>query len=191
MCCHSSLILFCFCFLERSPHRPILQAGLPANRTVVVGSDVEFVCRVFSDPQPHIQWLKHITVNGSRVGPDGHPYVRVLKVWTYMFSHNWPYNWYCMLKVSTCLMNNSHLTFLCLSDCRTEHNRQGDGGFYSEECNYGWCRGIHLPGRKLYWDLLSLSLARCGRRYVDTRSVAAWQVATFSGYNCFWPFHRW
>ncbi|XP_018599617.1 fibroblast growth factor receptor 1-A isoform X2 [Scleropages formosus] len=65
--------------VERSPHRPILQAGLPANRTVMVGSDVEFVCKVFSDPQPHIQWLKHIEVNGSRVGPDGLPYVRVLK----------------------------------------------------------------------------------------------------------------
>ncbi|KAK2887953.1 fibroblast growth factor receptor 1-A-like [Channa argus] len=64
---------------ERSPHRPILQAGLPANQTAVVGSDVEFVCRVFSDPQPHIQWLKHIIVNGSRQAPDGHPYVRVLK----------------------------------------------------------------------------------------------------------------
>uniref|UniRef100_A0A673C9L4 Fibroblast growth factor receptor n=1 Tax=Sphaeramia orbicularis TaxID=375764 RepID=A0A673C9L4_9TELE len=66
--------------VERSPHRPILQAGLPANRTAVVGSDVEFECKVFSDPQPHIQWLKHIEVNGSRVGPDGLPYVRVLKV---------------------------------------------------------------------------------------------------------------
>ncbi|XP_064799095.1 fibroblast growth factor receptor 1-A-like isoform X1 [Oncorhynchus masou masou] len=65
--------------VERSPHRPILQAGLPANRTAMVGSDVEFVCRVFSDPQPHIQWLKRITINGSRVGPDGLPYVRVLK----------------------------------------------------------------------------------------------------------------
>ncbi|MFT7813440.1 fibroblast growth factor receptor 1-A-like isoform X2 [Arapaima gigas] len=65
--------------VERSPHRPILQAGLPANRTAVVGSDVEFVCKVFSDPQPHIQWLKHIEVNGSRVGPDGLPYVRILK----------------------------------------------------------------------------------------------------------------
>ncbi|KAL0186382.1 hypothetical protein M9458_018052, partial [Cirrhinus mrigala] len=54
-------------------------AGLPANRTVVVGSDVEFECKVFSDPQPHIQWLKHIEVNGSRVGPDGLPYVRILK----------------------------------------------------------------------------------------------------------------
>ncbi|KPP58520.1 hypothetical protein Z043_123645, partial [Scleropages formosus] len=65
--------------VERSPHRPILQAGLPANRTAVIGSNVEFVCKVFSDPQPHIQWLKHIEVNGSRVGPDGLPYVRVLK----------------------------------------------------------------------------------------------------------------
>lgn len=69
--------------VERSPHRPILQAGLPANRTAVVGSDVEFECKVFSDPQPHIQWLKHIEVNGSRVGPDGLPYVRVLKVGAY------------------------------------------------------------------------------------------------------------
>ncbi|KAJ8347077.1 hypothetical protein SKAU_G00284780 [Synaphobranchus kaupii] len=65
--------------VERSPHRPILQAGLPANRTAVLGSDIEFVCKVFSDPQPHIQWLKHIEVNGSRMGPDGLPYVRVLK----------------------------------------------------------------------------------------------------------------
>lgn len=65
--------------VERSPHRPILQAGLPANRTAVVGSDVEFECKVFSDPQPHIQWLKHIEINGSRVGPNGLPYVRVLK----------------------------------------------------------------------------------------------------------------
>ncbi|PNI30683.1 FGFR3 isoform 1 [Pan troglodytes] len=31
--------------LERSPHRPILQAGLPANQTAVLGSDVEFHCK--------------------------------------------------------------------------------------------------------------------------------------------------
>ncbi|CAI5665985.1 unnamed protein product [Oreochromis niloticus] len=65
--------------LERSPHRPILQEGLPANQTAAVGSDVEFVCRVFSNSQPHIQWLKHIIINNSNVGPDGLPYVRVLK----------------------------------------------------------------------------------------------------------------
>ncbi|XP_078534740.1 fibroblast growth factor receptor 3 isoform X3 [Lissotriton helveticus] len=65
--------------LERSPHRPILQAGLPSNKTVVVGSDVEFHCKVYSDAQPHIQWLKHVEVNGSKFGPDGNPYVTVLK----------------------------------------------------------------------------------------------------------------
>uniref|UniRef100_A0A3P9D901 receptor protein-tyrosine kinase n=1 Tax=Maylandia zebra TaxID=106582 RepID=A0A3P9D901_9CICH len=67
--------------LER-PSRPILQQGLPANQTAAVGSDVEFVCRVFSDIQPHMQWLKHIIINGSSVGPNGLPYVRVLKVRT-------------------------------------------------------------------------------------------------------------
>ncbi|KAG7217192.1 hypothetical protein INR49_027735 [Caranx melampygus] len=63
----------------RSPHRPILQAGLPANTTAVVGSDVQFHCKVYSDAQPHIQWLKHIERNGSRYGPDGTPYVQVIK----------------------------------------------------------------------------------------------------------------
>uniref|UniRef100_A0A3Q2UKI0 receptor protein-tyrosine kinase n=1 Tax=Fundulus heteroclitus TaxID=8078 RepID=A0A3Q2UKI0_FUNHE len=66
--------------VERSPHRPILQAGQPANTTVRVGEDAQFQCKVYSDAQPHIQWLKHITQNGSRYGPDGHPYVKVLKV---------------------------------------------------------------------------------------------------------------
>ncbi|XP_032889710.1 fibroblast growth factor receptor 2 isoform X6 [Amblyraja radiata] len=65
--------------VERSPHRPILQAGLPANKTALVGSDVEFVCKVFSDAQPHIQWLKHIEKNGSKYSPDGTPYFNILK----------------------------------------------------------------------------------------------------------------
>lgn len=65
--------------LERSPHRPILQAGLPSNTTALIGTDVEFYCKVYSDAQPHIQWLKHIEVNGSRYGPEGEPYVQVLK----------------------------------------------------------------------------------------------------------------
>uniref|UniRef100_A0A8C4WY24 receptor protein-tyrosine kinase n=3 Tax=Eptatretus burgeri TaxID=7764 RepID=A0A8C4WY24_EPTBU len=65
--------------VERSQHRPILQAGLPANQTVVVGSNVEFHCKVYSDAQPHIQWLKHLEVNGSLYSPDGLPYVQVLQ----------------------------------------------------------------------------------------------------------------
>uniref|UniRef100_A0AAR2L077 Fibroblast growth factor receptor n=1 Tax=Pygocentrus nattereri TaxID=42514 RepID=A0AAR2L077_PYGNA len=65
--------------LERSPHRPILQAGLPTNTTAIVGGDAQFLCKVYSDAQPHIQWLKHIELNGSRYGPDGTPYVKVVK----------------------------------------------------------------------------------------------------------------
>lgn len=69
-----------FSISERSPHRPILQAGLPTNTTAVVGGDAQFHCKVYSDAQPHIQWLKHIEMNGSRYGPDGIPYVKVVKV---------------------------------------------------------------------------------------------------------------
>uniref|UniRef100_A0A8D0BD01 Fibroblast growth factor receptor n=1 Tax=Salvator merianae TaxID=96440 RepID=A0A8D0BD01_SALMN len=65
--------------VERSPHRPILQAGLPANTSAVVGGDAEFVCKVYSDAQPHIQWIKHTEKNGSKYGPDGLPYLKVLK----------------------------------------------------------------------------------------------------------------
>nr|DBA23829.1 TPA: hypothetical protein GDO54_014707 [Pyxicephalus adspersus] len=65
--------------VERSPHRPILQAGLPANMTVTVGGSAKLYCKVYSDPQPHIQWLRHIEVNGSKTAPDGHPYVEILK----------------------------------------------------------------------------------------------------------------
>ncbi len=76
-----NIIMLISSFLsERSPHRPILQAGLPANVTVHVGEDAKFVCKVYSDAQPHIQWLQHIMKNGSRYGDDGLPYVRVLKV---------------------------------------------------------------------------------------------------------------
>lgn len=47
----------------------------------MAGSDVELLCKVYSDAQPHIQWLKHIVINGSSLGADGFPYVQVLKVW--------------------------------------------------------------------------------------------------------------
>ncbi|KAM7170662.1 LOW QUALITY PROTEIN: fibroblast growth factor receptor 3-like [Macrochelys suwanniensis] len=65
--------------VERSRYPPILHAGLPANQTVVVGSNVEFHCKVYSDAQPHIQWLKHMEVNGSKYASNGTPYVTVLK----------------------------------------------------------------------------------------------------------------
>ncbi|XP_071985497.1 fibroblast growth factor receptor 2 isoform X4 [Engystomops pustulosus] len=65
--------------IERSSHRPILQAGLPANTTAYVGGDAEFVCKVYSDAQPHIRWVRYIEKNGSRYGVDGIPYMKVLK----------------------------------------------------------------------------------------------------------------
>ncbi|XP_018419465.1 PREDICTED: fibroblast growth factor receptor 2 isoform X5 [Nanorana parkeri] len=66
--------------IERSSHRPILQAGLPANTTSFVGGDAEFVCKVYSDAQPHIRWIRYVEENGSRYGEDGIPYMKVLKV---------------------------------------------------------------------------------------------------------------
>ncbi|PIO34332.1 hypothetical protein AB205_0220910, partial [Aquarana catesbeiana] len=71
----------CFSILppERSSHRPILQAGLPANTTAYVGGDAEFVCKVYSDAQPHIRWVRFVEKNGSRFGVDGIPYMNVLK----------------------------------------------------------------------------------------------------------------
>lgn len=66
--------------VERSPQRPTLQAGLPANRTVAVGSNVTFECIVSSVQSVHIQWMKHMEVDGSSLGPDGLPYVHILKV---------------------------------------------------------------------------------------------------------------
>ncbi|KAM4032844.1 fibroblast growth factor receptor 2 isoform 5-T5 [Anomaloglossus baeobatrachus] len=65
--------------IERSSHRPILQAGLPANATATVGGDAEFVCKVYSDAQPHIRWVRYVEKNGSRYGVDGIPYMKVLK----------------------------------------------------------------------------------------------------------------
>ena len=62
---------------------------------------MEFHCKVYSDAQPHIQWLKHVEVNGSKVGPDGTPYVTVLKVgsipgwwlagWVDQLGQPWPW----------------------------------------------------------------------------------------------------
>ncbi|XP_061553793.1 fibroblast growth factor receptor 1-A-like isoform X2 [Phycodurus eques] len=64
--------------VERPAHRPILQAGLPANQTAVAGDEVRFACRVFSDLQPHVQWIK-ADYAGQPVGPDGRPGGLVVK----------------------------------------------------------------------------------------------------------------
>lgn len=47
---------------------------------MAVGSDVAFECIVSSDVSVHIQWMKHLEVDGSSLGPDGMPYIHLLKV---------------------------------------------------------------------------------------------------------------
>jgi len=47
---------------------------------VYEGETVSFECRILSDLQPHVQWLKHYTVNGSYVNDNGTAYVTALVV---------------------------------------------------------------------------------------------------------------
>lgn len=65
--------------LARLPHPPIILRG-PSNRTVYEGETVSFECRILSDLQPHVQWLKHYMVNGSYVNDNGTAYVTALVV---------------------------------------------------------------------------------------------------------------
>ncbi|XP_014667470.1 PREDICTED: fibroblast growth factor receptor 3-like [Priapulus caudatus] len=65
--------------IERLPHPPILNPALPANQTVYVGDTVTFKCEMLSDLQPHLQWLKHYSVNGSEYNENGKPYIINLK----------------------------------------------------------------------------------------------------------------
>lgn len=112
---------------ERSPHRPILQAGLPANTTAVVGTDVQLHCKVYSDAQPHIQWLKHIERNGSRYSPDGTPYVQILKV-GFGQSQKKKNNLQEMCQTwNTCVALVVHVSLLnlCCIDWQFEHVRCG------------------------------------------------------------------
>ncbi|XP_067319370.1 fibroblast growth factor receptor 3-like [Anolis sagrei] len=64
---------------EDAHPRLTLEEGLPANQTVVVGSDAEFTCKAYSTRLLFMQWLKHNEVNGSKFGPDGYPYITILK----------------------------------------------------------------------------------------------------------------
>ncbi|KAM9801230.1 LOW QUALITY PROTEIN: fibroblast growth factor receptor 1b [Neosynchiropus ocellatus] len=57
---------------EGSALRPILRTGPHPNRTVLVGSDVDLECWVYSDPPHHVKWVRHI-------GSDGLPHALVSK----------------------------------------------------------------------------------------------------------------
>jgi len=70
--CHGYIV-------ARLPHPPIILRG-PSNQTVYEGETVSFQCRILSDLQPHVQWLKHYMVNGSYVNDNGTAYVTALAV---------------------------------------------------------------------------------------------------------------
>ena len=53
----------------RLPHPPIIRRG-SGNQTVYEGETAAFECRILSDLQHHVQWLKHYTVNGSYYDSD-------------------------------------------------------------------------------------------------------------------------
>lgn len=61
--------------VERLPHKPIIAPEYPRNTSVVVGDNATFRCYVLSDLHPHIEWVRHYTVNGSYNMDDGQPYV--------------------------------------------------------------------------------------------------------------------
>ena len=71
--------MYCVDVSERFPHAPLIVSA-PRNQTVVVGGAAKFICKVFSDSMPHLQWLKHYEVNGSYNDENSMPYVRVVKV---------------------------------------------------------------------------------------------------------------
>jgi len=66
-------------FVAVYPHKPVVYVR-PRNATAQVGQTVVFECNVLSDSQPHIQWLKHYSVNSSYQRDDGEPYVNVVHV---------------------------------------------------------------------------------------------------------------
>jgi len=51
-------MMMCLCVV-RHHYPPIITSG-PHNQTVHVGDTARFACDVLSDPEYHVQWLKHL-----------------------------------------------------------------------------------------------------------------------------------
>uniref|UniRef100_A0A224XJ43 receptor protein-tyrosine kinase n=1 Tax=Panstrongylus lignarius TaxID=156445 RepID=A0A224XJ43_9HEMI len=57
---------------ERFPHKPYILEGFPHNKTALVNSTVLLECQLYSDLEPHIQWLKvHTFSNNDGEPPNG------------------------------------------------------------------------------------------------------------------------
>ena len=74
-----AFISITFIIADRVVQKP--QIDGPENTTAVVGDNVTLKCQIRrSDLAPHIQWVKHYSVNGSFENEKGIPYVNVIKV---------------------------------------------------------------------------------------------------------------
>ena len=69
-----------FFISARVPYHPPIITEKPHNQTVIVGDTADFVCKIRSDGQPHLQWLKHYQVNGSWTNENGVPFIHVVEV---------------------------------------------------------------------------------------------------------------
>ena len=81
--CYNKKHMFNFRFwlAARKPQTPPIITHAPANKTAYPGQDIELECRIISDAQPHLQWVKHKKVNGSWVDENNIPYVDIIQVW--------------------------------------------------------------------------------------------------------------
>ncbi|GLG99086.1 Fibroblast growth factor receptor homolog 1 [Gryllus bimaculatus] len=49
---------FTVAVVERLPHKPYMTEGYPLNQTVELNSTATFECKILSDEEPYIQWVK-------------------------------------------------------------------------------------------------------------------------------------
>ena len=165
------LDFYCCCFIllpARFPHKPVFEQ-VPLNLTVEVGERATFTCKVLSDSQPHLQWLRHYQVNGSYVNTDDVPYITVLvsELWK---EETTVVGILCAKPVCYILCNG-------ISPGLTANSGPGNPG--SGECDIrrGWL--VHLPGgqRPGHWTPQCLAEC-CGtcQWYGQLTHLTSWTV---------------
>ncbi|KAG1678106.1 Fibroblast growth factor receptor 3 [Nymphon striatum] len=75
--------------IERFPHKPIIDKEVLRNQTVFVGDTAKFQCKFVSDLQPHMEWVRHLIVNGSYADEIGVPHVELLNTVSFCFVLNY------------------------------------------------------------------------------------------------------
>lgn len=65
---------------------PPLITNPPINTTIVYGQNATLHCKIMSDAQAHLQWVKHYKVNGTYFNENNDPYVVTIKVKVNIFT---------------------------------------------------------------------------------------------------------